>query len=100
MSEPSEPISELRALNRRKKKSEDVESSDEDDSDDDSGKDFPDIVHGSNVCESDWVVGDSGDCNQCGLVLTLDDCLSRALGDLMLCEGCFDVYMGLAEPVD
>ena len=85
-----------------KKKSEDVESSDEDDSDDDSGKDFPDIVPGSNVCESDWMVGDSGDCNQCGLVLSWDDCQMSAdlPGDLMLCEGCFLVYMGLAEPVD
>ena len=36
------------------------------------GKFFPgsDIVPGSDVCESDWMVGDSGDCNQCGLVLS------------------------------
>ena len=77
-----------------KKKSEDVESSDEDDSDDDSGKDFLDFVPGSNVIESDWVVGDSGDCNQCGLVLSWDDCQMSAdlPGDLMLCEGCFILY--------
>ena len=63
---------------------------DEDDSDDDSGKDFPDIVPGSNVCESDWMVGDSGDCNQCGLVLSWDDCQmsDRRPGSAWLCEGC------------
>ena len=51
----------------------------------------PDPVPGSDVCESDWEVGDSGDCHECGLVLTLDDCYrSEDLPeDLMLCEGCF-----------
>ena len=75
---------------------------DSDDSEDDSGKDFPNIVPGSNVCESDWVVGDSGDCNKCGLVISLNNVrLTWDLpGDLMLCEGCFLGYMGLAEPMD
>ena len=63
------------------------------------GKFFPgsDIVPGSDVCESDWMVGDSGDCNECGLVLTWDDCqMSEDLpGDLMLCEGCLTPNMSV-----
>ena len=48
------------------------------------------VVPGSNVPESDWEVGDSGDCHQCGRSLSLDDCyMSEDLpGDLMLCESC------------
>ena len=48
------------------------------------------VVPGSNVCESEWEVGDSGDCHECGLSLSWDDCqMSEDLpGDLMLCEGC------------
>ena len=44
------------------------------------------IVLGSDVRESEWEVGDSGDCHECGLVLSLDDChMSEDLpGDLML----------------
>eukprot|EP01052_Picozoa_sp_SAG31_P028303 SAG31_NODE_2721_length_5189_cov_4.868566_6_plen_106_part_00 len=45
---------------------------------------------GSNVPESEWEVGDSGNCHECGLSLSWDDChMSEDLpGDLMLCEGC------------
>ena len=55
-----------------------------------------DIVPGSDVCESDWMVGDSGDCNECGLVLTWDDCQmsDRRPGSAWLCEGCIDLIDG------
>ena len=54
---------------------------------------FPDIVPGSDVRECDWMVGDSGDCNECGLVLTWDDCQmsERRPGSAWLCEGCIDL---------
>ena len=66
------------------------------------GKFFPtrdlgtDIVPGSDVCENDWMVGDSGDCNECGLVLTWDDCQmsDRRPGSAWLCEGCIDLIDG------
>ena len=62
------------------------------------GKFFPgsDIVPGSDVCESDWMVGDSGDCHECGLVLTWDDCQmsERRPGSAWLCEGCIDLIDG------
>jgi hypothetical protein len=50
------------------------------------------VVPGSDVRESEWQVGDSGNCHECGLSLSWDDCqMSEDLpGDLMLCEGCID----------
>ena len=62
--------------------------------------DYDPVVRGSDVPESEWQVGDSGDCHECGRSLSYDDCqMSEDLpGDLMLCESCIDERSMTQDP--